>query len=100
MVLSHKLPLQHHKLPGERSIFGLFFQLNEIINVRERETRETFPLPEALCPDVLLCNFKVAVGWGSHFLTGESGHGAGDLGGWGSVGQESVFLWPGLWEGL
>lgn len=37
VVLRHKLLCQHHKLPRESFIFELFFQLNEIINVREKE---------------------------------------------------------------
>lgn len=54
VVLSHKLLLQRHKLLRESSISGLFFQPNEIINVRGEKMGDTFPLPGALCLDVWL----------------------------------------------
>ena len=54
VISSHELLLQHHKLPRKSSIFGLFFQLNEIINLRGKKMGETFRLPGALCLDVWL----------------------------------------------
>lgn len=60
VVLNHKLLLQPHKLPRESSIFGLFFQLNEIINARGKNGGDLpppwSPLPWCLAMKLQGCS--------------------------------------------